>query len=194
MTPTIPKSRPQKTWEQIQQIIKDHGVPARKLVLVFWRGYYRDTMGKPGVNDRGIHDDAFFVWSDVPGKMRTFNGNTDPTRYRKGFGTGANKGMACVEPGVMAFTRGLHKGKYRALRQYGTFKIKRDGSPDYIEMDDDSGINVHHDSPISTSSEGCFTTPESQWDDYIDTVDAYATYYKIKDSDPIVAILLEGQG
>lgn len=198
MTPTIPKSRPQKTWAQIKAVIEEHGVAPKGLILVFYRGYYRDSIGKVGVNDRNEYDDAAFVWCDVPGKMRSYNANTDPSKYRPGFGTGKNKGMATLAPGVGAFVRGLHKGLYRALRQYGTFKIIRDGKPDYIEYDSDSGINGHRGGVYTTSSEGCLTIPPNQYDgdssDFLETIDAYAAHYGLKDDDPIIWILVERQG
>ena len=84
------------------------------MIVVGVRGYYRDTMGAPGVNDRGIYDEAIFL--HTPSATVAFNGNTDPSRVKKGSGTGARKGMASLNPGVWKVHRfDLHNGKYLAL-------------------------------------------------------------------------------
>ena len=44
----------------------------------------------------GIYDDAIFVQSAQA--MLSYNGNTDPTRYRIGHGTTLEKGMASLDP------------------------------------------------------------------------------------------------
>lgn len=132
------------------------------LVIVGVRGYYRDTMGVVGENDRGIYDDAIFV--DSPNVFAAFNGNTDPTSYRRA--TQARTGMATLEPGVyFAHKIGTHKG-YRALsQQNGPVTVARDGQTaldvGYF------GINIHRGGVKSTSSEGCQTIPPAQWDAFI---------------------------
>ncbi|WP_439540864.1 hypothetical protein [Sphingomonas sp.] len=159
----VPNSRPRMTEAELMAKLKPLGLtPADKLFVVGVRGYYLDTMGKPGVNDRGIYDDAIFIVA--PGlHFSAYNGNTDPSGYRKGKGTGAGKGMANLKPGLWrAHQFGNHKG-YPALIQIGgKVTVTRDGDPPY----DDTGffgINIHKGSFTKTSSEGCQTIHPDQW-------------------------------
>ncbi|HEY0624676.1 hypothetical protein [Sphingomonas sp.] len=173
-----PAARPRLTEAQVLAMIAAlplaPGKGTDKLFLVGIRGYYRDTMGKPGANDRGIYDDALCIVA--PGvHFSTWNGNTDPSRYRDGAGTGAGKGMAVLKPGLWRAHRfGLHKGQYRALIQIGgAVTVTRDGNPPY----DDTGyfgINIHKGGYNTTSSEGCQTIHPDQWPAFIATVDKLA--------------------
>lgn len=141
--------------------------PAKDSVFVVGiRGYYRDTMGAPGVNDRGVYDDAIFLVS--PSLFAAYNGNTDPSRVRRGSGFGAGKGMANLKTGLYRAHRfGLHRGKYRALIQIGgPVTVVRDGNPPYDETGH-FGINIHKGGFNTTSSEGCQTVHPSQWDSFI---------------------------
>lgn len=70
---------------------------AGRLSVVGVRGYYRDTLGAVGRNDRAMYDDALFIVADEA--FAAFNANTDPSGYRNGRGTGAGKGMASLNPG-----------------------------------------------------------------------------------------------
>lgn len=139
---------------------------AGKLTVVGIRGYYRDTMGAAGRNDRGIYDDALFVVSD--NAFVAFNGNTDPSRVRKGAGRGAGKGMAVLKPGLYRAHRfDLHKGQYLALCQRAAqVTVIRDGEPPYPDTGM-FGINIHRGGNTTTSSEGCQTIPPDQWPAFI---------------------------
>lgn len=163
----IPKSKPMANHEKIEQIIKEHGIDIKKypVVLVGVRGYYLNTMGKPGTNDRGIYDDAFFWCS--PSSFMSANGNTDPSKLRKGKGTGSSKGMAKLEPGVWMYKTGVHNGSvpHPAFRQADKVTVKRDGDPDYLDTGM-FGINIHRGGKNSTSSLGCQTVPPDQWDSF----------------------------
>jgi hypothetical protein len=137
-------------------------------VVVGIRGYYRDAMGAPGVNDRGIYDDALFI--DTPDSFAAYNGNTDPSRVRTGHGTEeATKGMAVLNTGIWYVHRfALHKGKYLALCQrLGQVTVTRDGTPPY----QDTGmfwINIHKGGYNTTSSLGCQTVHPDQWPSFIE--------------------------
>jgi lysozyme len=136
------------------------------VVVVGIRGYYRDTMGAPGVNDRGMYDDALFL--DTPDSFATFNGNTDPSRVQIGHGTGDAKGMAVLNPGIWyAHKFDLHKGEYLALCQrLGQITVTRDGNPPYPDTGM-FGINIHKGGYNTTSSLGCQTVHPDQWPAFI---------------------------
>jgi len=167
----VPKSRPQMKHDELRAKIAAAGVNIadHPLLIVGIRGYYEDAMGAPGKNDRGIYDDAIFI--DAPGFFAAFNGNTDPSAYRKGRGTGAGKGMASLKPGFyQAHQCGLHKGKYEALVQTGgPVTVIRDGDPPYPDTGH-FGINIHRGGFGTTSSEGCQTVHPSQYADFIASV------------------------
>lgn len=172
MTAAVPASRPRLTRAQMDALLlRSVGsgfLAAHPLIIVGVRGYYRDTLGKPGANDRGIYDDAVFIVA--PEAFVAYNANVDPSGYRKGSGIGARKGMASLKSGLWQAHRfGLHRGKYMALIQTGgEVTVSRDGDPPY-EDTGYFGINIHKGSVGSTSSEGCQTIPAGQWDGFIAT-------------------------
>jgi hypothetical protein len=161
----VPTTRPKLTQEALLERIAPFIIDRGKypLIVVCYRGYYLNSMGKTGVNDRGIYDDAIFI--DSPNVFAAFNGNVDPSKYRKGYGTAeSTKGMASLAPGVhYAHTFDYHKGKYLALCQRaGPVTVVRDGNPPYKDTGY-FGINLHKGSYNSTSSEGCPTVYPTQW-------------------------------
>ncbi len=163
-----PNSRPQATMKQIQDIVLSHRV-VDPLVVVGIRGYYKDSMGKPGVNDRGIYDDAIFLVAHM--HFSSYNANTDPSGYRKGWGTGASKGMASLKEGLYrAHKLDIHNGKYLALCQRaGKVTVIRDGNPPYEDVGN-FGINIHRGGDGTTSSLGCQTIVPEQWEGFIANV------------------------
>ena len=169
MAVSVPPSKPRLSSGQLQNLISTFKVDREKnpLVIVGIRGYYLNTQGKPGVNDRGIYDDAIFI--DSPFVTASFNANTDPSVYRKGTGTqNRTKGIARLKPGLwMAYGFGLHKNKYMALIQcMGEVTVIRDGNPDYEETGN-FGINIHKGGYNTTSSLGCQTIHPAQWESFI---------------------------
>lgn len=135
------------------------------VVLVGFRPWFA---GHRRGNERGIYDDAIVIFS--PTCNIAFNANTDPSIYRKGKGRGEGKGVATLKPGLWAFTVGLHRGQYTALRQRGAFTVVRDGDPPYEDTGAGFGINIHRGSRNSTSSLGCQTIHPDQWESFISTV------------------------
>jgi hypothetical protein len=110
-----PTEKPRLSSTELHGLLQPYTIDrsAYPLVVVGIRGYYKNTMGAPGVNDRGIYDDAIFL--DTAQATVAFNGNTDPSSYRKGKGKGSEKGMASLNPGAWFVHKfDLHKGKYLA--------------------------------------------------------------------------------
>lgn len=163
------------------------------LIVVGIRGYYKDTMGKSGVNDRGIYDDAIFVHS--PSVTAAFNANTDPSVYRPGHGTSEKtRGMACLQPAAYyVHSFDLHRGKYLALCQrLGPVTVMRDGNIQYRHLGN-FGINIHRGGWNTTSSLGCQTIHPSQWDAFINLVtDQAKRYYGAKWRSSCVPYILIG--
>lgn len=141
------------------------GPVSEEVYLIGIRGYYLNTMGKPGSNDRGIYDDAICLVA--PNLFLTFNANTDPSVFRPG--------IATLLPGKHMYKRGKHGlsrpgGGYDALRP-ATFDeslpVTRDGK---VGVSKGVAINIHKGGYNTTSSEGCQTIHPDQWKEFIDTV------------------------
>lgn len=164
----VPTLRPRLSTVELGNRLYPFKIDRKKnpLIVVGIRGYYKDSMGVPGVNDRGIYDDAIFLYSSQG--MVAYNGNTDPSKERKGSGTGAIKGMAVLKPGAwFAHVFGLHQGKYLALVQTGgPVTVIRDGDPPYQDSGY-FGINIHKGGVGTTGSEGCQTIYPDQWTSFI---------------------------
>jgi len=164
----IPKNRPQQKRQDTERQLKSAGV-TDVVCLVGIRGYYRDSMGAKGKNDRGIYDDAIILVS--PNVHAAFNANVDPGAY--GINPKVRKGYASLKPGVYRYRVGKHginRGNpYTALVQAGPVTVTRDCG---LEETGWFGINIHRGSRNSTSSEGCQTLPEPCWTGFINLVQA----------------------
>lgn len=148
----VPRSKPQRPRTQIEELIEEHGLPTDLPVLVGIRGYYKDSMGKPGKNDQAMYDDALFVIS--PESFNSYNFNTDPQK--------AGFKHAMLVPGKYKFYKGKHKGKYNALRPYPEgvrLPCTRDGVRSMC-----SATNIHKGGFNDTFSEGCQTIYPTQYD------------------------------
>ncbi len=168
--PIMAAGRPRLSYSKLVEHLLPLGLdPASDTLFVAGiRGYYRDTMGAPGQNDRGIYDDAIFLVS--PAFFGSYNANTDPSRVRKGRGISeSSKGMARLNPGLWRVHRfDRHAGKYLALCQRaGPVTVTRDGiDGDYADTGM-FGINIHRGGWSNTSSLGCQTVHPSQWASFI---------------------------
>lgn len=158
----LPALKPQASREQIAGIVAGHAgarhlLPSDSVVLVGVRGYYRDTMGAPGRNDRGIYDDAFFLLT--PGTFASFHGNCDPSAWRNH--------IATLKAGVWRYTPGIHglskpaAQRYQAYVQAAEVTVIRDGEG---EDTGEFGINIHRGGQNGTSSLGCQTIPPAEWE------------------------------
>lgn len=158
-------------------------LPINEVIILGVRGYYFDSMGEKGKNDRGIYDDAIFVIS--PENFFSFNANTDPSRFGQNKNVG--KGFAVLQEGIYTYQIGRHginreratNGRtkaYTALVQKSPVKVKRDGKNDIdVGM---FGINIHMGGMNTTSSEGCQTIYRPQWNEFIDTIQSEMKKYK----------------
>jgi lysozyme len=189
-----PKSKPQRGLDWILGTIDLKKVPtSEKVFLVGVRGYFRDSMGKKGANDRGIYDDAAFWVERDSGRIHQYNFNTDPSSYRKGRGTGKYKGMATLKCGVWLYKPGTHNGSspHPAFRQAANVTVLRDGDEGFYEDAGMFGINIHRGGYNGTSSLGCQTVPPKQWSDFKKTGDALLKKHKQR---TFRYVLIETQG
>lgn len=137
-----PPSRPRQPESLTRELLS--GVDA-KVKLLGVRGYYQDTMGAVGKNDRGIYDDAIFLVT--PTGYAAFNANTDPSVTRTG--------VAVLKPGLWLYKIGIHglnkpkPKRYKALVQAAPVTVTRDGQGDDTGW---FGINIHRGSETTTSS------------------------------------------
>lgn len=186
----LPLYRPKQSDDITQAVLAkfSHLMPAdRRLddvkVLVV-RGYFENSMGKKGANDRAVYDDAVFVVT--PDGVQPFNGNSDPSAYRKRIAT--IKAMQAVRyrPGPHGYKR--KGGPYPAFRQDANCTVVRDG------IGDDKGmfhVNFHRGGVNGTSSLGCLTIPPHQWDEFHALVSGLL---KSHDQDTFYATVLEYAG
>jgi lysozyme len=161
----IPPSRPKQSEDDTRTALSEELQKAPVAILGV-RGYYRDTMGAPGRNDRGIYDDAIFVVG--PGIYVSFSANTDPSIHRRA--------IAVLAAGTWMYRLGRHginkekqgRGKaYPALVQAKAVTVIRDQQGPNTGW---FGINIHRGSRTSTSSAGCQTIWPGQWDEFINLV------------------------
>lgn len=196
MAKFLPPKRPQFTRSELRGFVlkNDPGIANAldwEVVNVFGiRGYYLDSMGEPGKNDRSIYDDAIIISS--PSFHATFNGNTDPNGYRKGHGkSDATKGIAALKEGLYWYKLGLHKGQYLALIQAGDVTVRRDADRlatdvyrhegrDVYEEKGRFGINIHRGGYSTVSSIGCQTIYPTQYDAFIQSIKSEMGRYGIK--------------
>jgi lysozyme len=136
--------------------------PFPEMLVVGVRGYYRDTMGQPGVNDFGIYDDALFVIG--PETFASFNANTDPSRLRREIAQ-LLTGCHPYKPGNHGISRpGGGYPAFRPATKGEELPVRRHGDPVVPSRRPGVAINIHRGSRTTTSSEGCQTIHPSQWD------------------------------
>lgn len=159
----LPPSRPARSRPKIDAVLRHYGAKDDRLSIVFVRGHYLDSMGAKGKDDLNIYDDSCFIVA--PGVFESYNANTNPSFVKRG-----TRRLAQLDLGRYRFYRGMHKGKYRALRSYpeGIIQpVTREGKPSTAQY-----INIHKGStnPRATDivwSEGCLTVPDTQYGDFV---------------------------
>lgn len=167
--------KPQITKDESREIKAANKV-IDEVVLIGIRGYYLDTFGKRGENDRNVYDDVILLLS--PRRFKAFRANTDPSVYRAG--------IATMKTGVHRYYKGKHKKRYWALRLVGEqVPVSRDG-----QNGTKVGIalNIHKGGNRTTGSEGCQTLMPNDWDEFIELVYEEMEHY---DQANIPYILIE---
>lgn len=143
------------------------------VVVLKIRGYVRDSLGVPGVNDRNIFDDATVALAYAPGEATPYaaarvRSNVDPSRT----GTRPDgRGYAeVVAPQLYFLGIGDHSGR-PGLRQASPILVNRDGPDErpgggYEFRQAPAAFpytNDHDDRGWGTGSEGCSTYPPGEW-------------------------------
>lgn len=174
----IPKTRPTQSRAALEKIIQGCGdAKAVKwpVVVISWRAYFRDSMGKPGRNDRGIYDDGFFIVT--PDQVLSFNGNNDPSKYEEG--------IAKLTLGVHWYTRGIHGVSKPKSQQYWAWIPATLGKRLPVIRDGDTepsigvACNIHRGGEKGTSSAGCQTVPPSQWSEFDNALESAIKKHKV---------------
>lgn len=138
------------------------------VTVVAVRGYYLNTMGKEGANDRGVYDDAVFVIE--PEGVHNFNANTDPARFARGVARLKSRQAIRYRPGPHGFSR--KDGPYPAFRQDSNCTVIRDETGEDTDTPAKRfWINLHRRGITTTSSLGCQTIPPHQWNEFKTLVD-----------------------
>ncbi|WP_461551991.1 lysozyme [Sinorhizobium meliloti] len=170
----LPLHRPKQTAAVTQAVLrKFHDLIPEDgrddaVTVVAVRGYYLNTMGKEGANDRGVYDDAIFVVE--PDGVHSFNGNTDPGRFARGIAKLKSRQAMRYRPGPHGFSR--KNGPYPAFRQDSNCIVIRDETGEDTDSPADRfWINLHRGGITSTSSLGCQTVPPHQWNEFKTLVD-----------------------
>lgn len=162
----IPKSKPQAPRHVVQSAAlaewrKDpRRGPMPEFYVLFVRGYYRDSMGKVGENDRGIYDDAAFVVG--PDTFVSYRANADPSIYRDGISS-VMTGWDEYKPGNHGISR--PGGGYPAFRPATPGErvaVTRDGEKGRSKRDGEAN-NIHKGGYRGTSSLGCLTIYPDEW-------------------------------
>lgn len=127
--------------------------------LIGVRGFWH---GEAVANTFNIYNDTIFLlWKDQDSlkHVENFEASCDPGRLSQP----TKKGVAHLIEGQYFFSQGLHRGKYRALRQASPVRVKRyfDNDPERLTpyMDEGFfGINIHCggiNNEVNNWSAGC---------------------------------------
>lgn len=182
-------SRPAAARAEAVAMCERHGVRLETTPFIVggMRGYFPKSMGPTSGNDRDLYDDGFFILTAT--FFKTYNGNADPS--------GRKDGRASLVPGVYpVYKFDTHHGskrQYPAICQrFGPVNVLRDGHPPRPDRGM-FGINIHEGGNWGTSSLGCQTLPNDQWEEfYADAKrEAIKVYGDRYDKVPITYVLFD---
>lgn len=164
MKKILPPSRPKRDNATLDAIVEHFDLARHRASLIYVRGYYLDTLGKRGVDDTNIYDDAVFLVS--PNVRDSWNANTSPSFPEKGY--------AELVLGKYVYYPAYHhisdpRKRYKALRPYPegvVLKCTRNG-----KLSTCSHTNLHKGGVNPSAfdvvwSQGCMTVPASQYADF----------------------------
>ncbi|MEL6960672.1 MAG: glycoside hydrolase family 19 protein [Pseudomonadota bacterium] len=169
--------------EKYRHLLPDHAAD-HAFVGVAVRGYFRDSKGKPGRNDRGIYDDALFLLG--PAGYDAYPFNVDPSRHRKGIASIRVDQAVCYKPGPHGYRR--KGGPYPAFRQHEKCWVHRDNGRDQFGM---FHVNLHRGGWNGTSSLGCMTVERGIW---VTVRDKIKSHLRAAKQETFYVIVLEYQG
>lgn len=162
----LPPSRPKRDDAVLDRILDRYEINRNHTSIILIRGYYLDSMGKPGIDDVNIYDDAAFLIT--PDARESFNANTEPSFPLKGYAT--------LKLGMYTFYPSFHhvadpKKRYKALRPYPegvVLQCTRNGQPSTC-----GNTNLHMGGANPGSfdvvwSQGCITIPKTQYPDWLE--------------------------
>lgn len=143
--------------EGTKYLVKACFTLAAPVMVLAIRGYYLNSQGEAGENDRGIYDDAMILIG--PNYYQTFNANTDPRKHEKG--------IAQLLPGWHSFKQGWHG--YGKASGHKAFRTANPDEVSPVLRDGQNGIqkgftiNLHSGGFNNTNSAGCQTVYKGQW-------------------------------
>lgn len=150
---------PEEAQQYLQKATSPIGSPVMVLAI---RGYYLNSQGEAGENDRGIYDDAMILIG--PNYFQAFNANTDPRKHEKG--------IAQLLPGWHSFRQGWHG--YGKASGHQAFRCANPDEVSPVLRDGQNGIqkgltiNLHSGGFTNTNSAGCQTVQKDQWREFKD--------------------------
>jgi hypothetical protein len=172
--PLLPSSTPKETRQGLLDLVRqahpDRQIP--NYLIAGKRGYYLNSMGEKGQNDRKVYDDAIFLLT--PNVFAGFNANVDPSAFRQD--------IATLQPGwYESYRFDIHGGSFQhpaICQRANAVVVFRDDTENVKAGTEDRrgkclgkglwignfGINIHRGGRNGTSSLGCQTVPPSQWD------------------------------
>lgn len=176
--------KPKINDAETDMLVRQHFTAATEpvILLVGIRGYFLNTVGKAGVNDINVYDDAMIV-RHRGDNVATFNANTDPSKQRTG--------LAQLKVGVYQFYKGRHKNRLDAFRAYpeGVKLPCTRETANGVWDGEAQFINIHDGGDSDTWSAGCQTLPGAKSKIYGNQFGAFRDLvYKLMDKEQALTV------